>query len=327
MALSNRPPGDKAALDVVSMLIEDRIKYVVEKAAKNFADKVGRQLLTLIEPKSLAITAGVLVIWGGSQFLGVGEVADAVLLVGGYLMFGAVAIQAARLLYACGIGIMRAHTTADLDQASANLTTAVTLIGVQATLVILLHKPGSAMKGMFRTSDAGTDPFTYRAFNNLPKNRWWGYRPRTEGTLDPRYGAGEGGTSVGTGDIEYSLKGSDTDQRMALVHEKVHQLLTPKLRVLRQLRAFMRAQGYNRSYVLRYVEEAMAETIAQLRVQGMTKANFIEGIRFPVGPDYDVTVGNMKGELRQVFLGPIVVGGMTYQVWCARINPKKRVRR
>lgn len=80
----------------------------------------------------------------------------------------------------------------------------------------------------------------------------------------------------------------------------------------------MRAQGYNRSYLLRYLEEAIAETVAQLRVNGFSKTNLIRGIRFPVDNGYMVTVGAIKGEVRQIFLGPITAGGMTYQVWASR---------
>jgi hypothetical protein len=66
--------------------------------------------------------------------------------------------------------------------------------------------------------------------------------------------AGEGGTSITTGDIRYSLQGTLQDQQLAKAHEAVHQFLTPKLNVLRGLRGFLRAQGYNRSYILRYLE-------------------------------------------------------------------------
>jgi len=52
----------------------------------------------------------------------------------------------------------------------------------------------------------------------------------------------------------------------------------------------------------------------------------IEGIRFPVGIDYMISVGKCKCEARQIFLGPITVGGMTYQLWAARRSqePKKK---
>jgi hypothetical protein len=327
MALPNRATVPTVALDIGKMSIEDRIKYLVELAAARLPANVGRQLLTLIEPKSLATVAGVLAVWTGAQLFGVGEIADVVLLIGGYAMFGAVAFDAGRLIYQCGRLIVQAKDKGDLDQAATMLVQAVTLIGVQGALAILLDKPGNAFKKQFFATNRDPNPAPFSSFRDLPTNRWWGYVPKTEGDTTYRFSAGMGDTSV-TGDIRYSLKGSETDRRMALAHEQVHQFLSPKLRVLRQLRTFIAVQGYNRSYVLRYIEEAMAETIAQIRVKGLTKANVIEGIRFPIGSGYDVTVGTIKGELRQVFLGPITVGGMTYQVWCSRrVVTKKGVHR
>lgn len=281
--------------EISKLQIEERIKLVVENAAPRLPASVGRQLLTLIEPKSLAVVAGVVGVWAGAQFFGIGELADVVLLIGGWAMFGT-------------------------DQAGILLARAVTLIGVQGTLAILLDKPSSAMKTQFFAVPEDPDPLPWDALDDLPTNRWWGYKPSTRGVLG--LPAGEGETRI-LGDIEYSLAGSKMDRRMARAHELVHQLLTPKLRVLRRLRMFMQNQGYNRSYLLRYLEEAMAETYAQLRVKGFSKANLIRGVRFPIGRTYMVTVGDIGGEIRQIFLGPITVGGMTYQVWAARRSPQK----
>lgn len=308
----------KPPIDVARMTLMGRIRYVVERAAILLPAEVGRQLLTLVEPGSLAIMAGIVTIWAGAQFFGVGEIADVVILVGGWALFGGVAVRAAELDYQAGKLTAVATNVGQLDLAAEKLAMAVSLIGVQATLAIFLDKPGNAMKNQFFRDDRRLNPFPYKGFAGLPKNRWWGYVPKTEGVTGGGMTAGEGGTSVATGDITYSLKGSDSDRKMALAHEQVHRFLTPRLQVLRQLRTFMRAQGYNRSYVLRYLEEAMAETNAQVRVKGLTRANLIEGIRFPIGDDYDITVGAMKSELKQIFLGPIIVGGMTYQVWASR---------
>jgi hypothetical protein len=88
-------------------------------------------------------------------------------------------------------------------------------------------------------------------------------------------------------------------------------------------------QGYNRSHFLRYLEEAFAQTFAELKVNGFTAANFVRGIKFPLGDfrttdDYKVTIGDIGGEARQIFLGPIIVGGMTYQVWISHHNSAER---
>lgn len=69
-----------------------------------------------------------------------------------------------------------------------------------------------------------------------------------------------------------------------LLHERVHQILTPRLYVLRQFRVESRAGSYVRSSLRRYIEEALAETAAQLGVHGFRQ--FFTGILFPVRNGY-----------------------------------------
>lgn len=69
-----------------------------------------------------------------------------------------------------------------------------------------------------------------------------------------------------------------------LLHEKVHQFLVPKMYILREYRAGNRAGCYVRSSLWRYIEEALAETIAQLGVVGFRK--MFVGMRFPVKNGY-----------------------------------------
>ncbi|PWT82227.1 MAG: hypothetical protein C5B58_08570 [Acidobacteria bacterium] len=102
-----------------------------------------------------------------------------------------------------------------------------------------------------------------------------------------------------------------TDQKLALFHEKVHAFLSPKLQFLRDIRVTVAMNGYEKSYLLRYMEEAIAETVAQFRVNGAK--GILSGIRFPVDGGY-VTVAKMASEARGVLFGPINVGGMIYQV-------------
>jgi hypothetical protein len=141
MALPNRVPQAATPPDIGKMSVEDRLKLVVESAASRLAPSVGRQLLTLIEPKSLAIMAAVLVAWTGAQFLGVGEIADFIVLIGGYAMLGGVAVQAARLLFESARLVIQAKDKKDIDTAGAILAEVVSLIGVQGTLALLLSKP------------------------------------------------------------------------------------------------------------------------------------------------------------------------------------------
>ena len=67
--------------------------------------------------------------------------------------------------------------------------------------------------------------------------------------------------------------------------------------------------AYEKSSFLKYLEEALAETYAQLRVRGF--AGLPTGITFPVKEGY-VTVSPV---LKEGAIGTIVVGGVTYGVY------------
>jgi hypothetical protein len=120
--------------------------------------------------------------------------------------------------------------------------------------------------------------------------------------LSPRVG----GYTTAYGDIVINSTKPAWAQGEALLHEQVHQMLTPKLYFLREVRVTMAMEGYNRSYLLRYLEEALAQTYALVHSRGPGFA--IEGIRFPVRNGY-VTVAKMGQEAAGVLLGPINLGG------------------
>jgi hypothetical protein len=112
------------------------------------------------------------------------------------------------------------------------------------------------------------------------------------------------------GNIAVTRNQSLSEQRLTLYHEWVHSVLSPRFGPLRRLRASVRATGYWRSSLLRYIEEALAESYAQLRVEGARK--LIVGIRFPIENGY-ITVSELAGE--GVAIGNIIVGGVRFGVW------------
>ena len=73
----------------------------------------------------------------------------------------------------------------------------------------------------------------------------------------------------------------------------------------------MRASAYNRSALLRYLEEALAEGYGQLRVKGLYDA--LQAYRFPLkGLDPYVTVSELRVE--GAAIGSIMIGGLVLQV-------------
>lgn len=116
-----------------------------------------------------------------------------------------------------------------------------------------------------------------------PPPRTPGVRYKPTITRTASKAAGEGATSF-WGDITISTLGSANDQKIVLLHERVHQFLAPKLYPLRSFRVENRAGSYFRSSLWRYLEEALAETVGQVGASGIR--SFFVGIRFPVKNGY-----------------------------------------
>jgi hypothetical protein len=141
------------------------------------------------------------------------------------------------------------------------------------------------------------------------RNRIFG---KSTTTQDPGMPAGTGATDA-YGNIKVSPHGTPKEQKLALRHEQVHSALSPKLLLLRDFRAKVAMSAYNKSQLMRYLEEALAETIAQLRVNGVNVKSVLEGIQFPIRNGY-VTLGGVAREAGYVFLGTLALGGTVYGV-------------
>ncbi len=132
------------------------------------------------------------------------------------------------------------------------------------------------------------------------------YKPIIEG--DYSLPKGEGFTDK-FGNVTYSLNGSAKDRALVYHHEMVHSFLSPKFEYLKNFRADLRMDLYQRSSFLRYIEEALAETYAQVRVNGAGAA--FEGLRFPITNGYV----ELKDVVSEAAIGSVVVGGATYGVY------------
>jgi hypothetical protein len=138
-------------------------------------------------------------------------------------------------------------------------------------------------------------------------------------TPDASLPAGEGFTNK-FGDITYSTQGSATDVALTRNHELVHSILSPKLRFLRNFRADLAMAAYEKSAFLKYLEEALAETYAQVRVRGLR--GLPTGISFPITNGY-VTV---RAVVTEAAIGTVVVGGVTYGVYVVADRPPSPAR-
>lgn len=132
---------------------------------------------------------------------------------------------------------------------------------------------------------------------------------------DASLGAGQGWTDK-YGNIGLSPHGTPTDRALAAAHESVHSFLSPKaMNSLRELRADIGMNAYARSGLCRYLEEALAETYAQVKVNGLRALP--EGLTFPTRNGY-VSLGRVAGEGA---IGTIAYGGVLYAVH-VKLNQK-----
>jgi hypothetical protein len=298
------------AENVAAWPFEKRLESTFTRALPKLGPEAREQIAALINPTSLAIIAGVLVAWVVSHAFGVGEVIDIILLVVGALSVGFAVFTGIDHLYDFASGAYNATSEADLERAADHLAKAISILGIQAVLAVLFRGRPNVRAG-------GRTPI-----RGAPRNPGIRYRPTVR--ADPRLGAGNGSTSM-WGDIVVSTRGSATDRALVLLHEKVHQFLSPKLYLLRDFRMGGRWDSYTRSSLYRFVEEALAETIAQVGVNGMR--NFFVGVRFPVGAKYVyLTRGGGysplfagKGIVPEgaALLSQGVVSGFAYSLWMA----------
>jgi hypothetical protein len=258
--------------DVARLSFEDRLSGTFNRTLPKLGPEARSQLAAVINPQSLAVIAGVLVAWIVSHAFGIGEIIDILILATGAVAIGFAVFTGLDHLYDFAIGVYRAKTSQDLDIAADNLAKAIAILGIQAVLAVLFRGARAPRTGSGGRINLGRPP---------PRTPGIRYRPTIK--HDPALPAGNGATSF-WGDIVISSRGSANDRAVVLLHEKVHQFLMPKLYVLRNYRASNRASSYMRSSLWRYIEEALAETIAQVGVSGFRQ--FFTGMRFPVQSGY-----------------------------------------
>lgn len=309
-------------MDVSKLDLTGRLQIAVSKAAKLLPADVGSQLLAMVSPEALATMAGIIVVWAGSHFFGIGEIADVVLLIVGWVAIGGVAVEAAHKLFDFASGVYNGRTEQELDQAAANLSQAITLIGVNTVMALLLKKkPDDTFKTSYRNTRMPRYSTSVGNAMSAPRNAGWRYRPKIRFTN--RLDAGTGSTNM-WGDITIGRRGSyshksakvaSNDVLTAIYHERVHSFVAPKFYLLRELRAFLRTSAYNKSYIMRYLEEALAETVGLMRANGMSSQYIIDGFKFPLRLNYEITFTALRHEAAGVLLGPVIVGGIMYNVY------------
>ncbi len=249
-----------------------RLTKVIERTLPKVGPEVRAQLAALVQPQALAVMTVVLGAWVGSHAFGLGEIIDVVVGALGVVAIGWAVFQGIDELYEFAKQAYLGQSNADFEVAANHLAKAIAILGIQAVLAVLFRGARAPKTYEGAPVNIGRAP---------PLTNGFRYAPQI--VEDATLPAGQGATSY-FGDIRISSQGSATDRALVLLHEKVHQLLAPKLGVLREYRATTLAKSYTRSSLWRYIEEAVAETVAQVGVLGF-KQLFV-GVRFPIGNGY-----------------------------------------
>ena len=288
-----------SADEIARMSKIERIAEALRRSVPHLPAEGKAMVESMLDPTMLTVIGGTLLVWIGSHAFGIGEFVDLVLLGAGVVTLGLSAFDGAKALYDFATRAVSARSESDLDQAGQSFARAVLILGASTVQAILLH-------GQARAAIARGAPHVHPMPNVGPTppagNQLRLSRPAT------LPGRAVGGPT-GFGEIAIARDQTLTEQRITLLHELVHRYFTPRVGPLRRLRAEVKMSAYARSAILRYLEEALAEGYAQLRVNGLAAG--LRAWRFPLRFGY-VTVSQVAAEGRAV--GTIVLGGTTFHV-------------
>jgi hypothetical protein len=286
---------------VAAMSNSEKIAEAMRRSMPLLPQDAQAVVKQMLSPASLAIIVATVVVWAGAQFFGVGEIVDVILLAVGALTIGFGVFEGGDELLQFAKGALGARSESDLDAAAGHFARAVVVLGVSAVQAVLMKGPARTvadrglpeMKPPYEVDEpppAGA-PFRVARVDSLP-----------DGNL---------GVTDAYGSIVISRDQSLSEQRITLYHELVHRYFSPRTGPLRKLRAEISTAGYQRSALLKYLEEALAEGYAQMRVNGLAAG--LRAYKFPLAGDYPyVTISQLTGE--GALIGTLMFGGSTFYV-------------
>ena len=274
----------------------EKLEKAIRRSIPLLPPEAQQQVREMLSLSSLIIISGTLTVWAGSHLIGVGEIIDLILLLAGSAVLGASFGRGAIELQNFAITAIRAQNDSDIDRAAQHFAKAVNILGISIVSALLLRRSAKVGK---------LSPKVKEGLPNVGP-RLAGGKPTIKGSYSlPSRILGE---TDSWGNITINLNKSADKQQLALYHELVHRFFSPRFG---RLRAQLAASGYERSALLRYVEEAMAECYARARFYGLDLNEILMGIRFPIKNDY-ITVSQLVTE--GTAIGNITIGGALFIV-------------
>jgi hypothetical protein len=342
-------------LNVAALSYEDKITEMLKRSPKYMGTEAAQLFQTLISRENLTITVLTLLLWAIAHVYGVGEATDVVLLVVGVGFVGWGFWGGLRDAVDGAAGAIGARHDGDLENAAKLFGRGAVTMGINTLVALLMRKPLTTMGSRVgrltvRNMRAGSSmpAAAADAVKTLAgRMNWKPYLrpipPPPAGELsfeivEPSEINGYAGKTDPYGNIKMArgVFSSYREQLEATYHELGHRWLSPHAQILRQFRATLAANAYERSVFLRYMEEAGVQTNAILRttadidgVGSIRLADVLRGVRFPVedGARYAVLrrISTMRAlvpthmSMQGWMVGTVVVDGEMFGVYiCAR---------
>ncbi|MCD0459784.1 hypothetical protein [Roseiconus lacunae] len=168
-----------SSTDVQALSLEDRFENVLRRTVPKLPAEIQEEFAALLSPASLAIMIGVLVVWGGSHYFGVGFIADALLLVLGLGFLGWQIWSVGGDFVAFVDLTCQARSDDDLEKASKHLANFIAVVGVAAFLAMIAKgakRMGPKLRNMrglakaASASDAGMPASHFNVFKRVAAN-------------------------------------------------------------------------------------------------------------------------------------------------------------
>jgi hypothetical protein len=297
------PTNNFTSLKQVAMMTTDeKLTERLRRSLKYMPADVAKEISDFFSAPAIAVMLTTLVAWGVAHVVAIGEIADLILVIVGFAAVGWSVITVAKELMTFINACANAKTEMELEDGAKHFASAVAMVGVQVMMAILLRKPARSLKqkGMLNVlkekpslikeplPPPGRLPFRFTA--KLPEGKgytdWYGY-------------------------IRIAVFGTDDLKWAVTLHEKMHSFLRPKLAPLRELRAGFASSAYNRSAIMKYLEEVFAECYSICEREGYSWSNIEQALDFPIANRY-VTVTQLVTEGEAV--GTVVTGSRAFMV-------------
>lgn len=159
---SNIAARSTQVLSIWEWPLEEKFAEALRRTAPKLPGSMRHEFEALLNPTSLGVIVGTLVIWAGSHAFGIGEAVDVVLLVGGAIFLGMSVFDVAEELGDFLVVTSTAAIDEDLEEAASHLARAIAIMGIVAFIALLAKVarargvPGSAGKASSGTRSSET---------------------------------------------------------------------------------------------------------------------------------------------------------------------------